>query len=164
MIKGYKEGMISLYDICEVAMLHEPCNPKKVFNEFLESVNKSENEEQYNQHCNNLKYLMSLSRCILSNKDEDTNFAVRFYLSDFIKYNFDADYSYNWHELKSILFYCNYMSKLKIFKNFADNLKNSFLNFRLCAYLIEDSALPERKIIAQKYQTKACGEKMKRCA
>ena len=149
---GYSEGMISLYDIGNVTMLYEPSNPLKVFKEFNEIITKYEEEESFNQNCNNLKFLLRLTKCILSNKEKKSNFAVRIYLLDFIEHNFDFAYSYNWQELKSILFYCIYMRNLKSFEKFSTNLKNPLFNNSLCSYLMKDAAIPERKILAQKQQ------------
>jgi len=152
MKQGFSEGMISLYDIGNVTMLYEPSSSRKVFESLLKNISESENKEFYNQNFNNLKFLMRLSKCVLSNKDERISLSVRIYLSDFIEHNFDFAYSYDWHELKSILFYCNCMSNLKSFENFAANLTNPFINNNLCAYLVKDAAIPERKILALKEQ------------
>jgi len=154
MKKGYVEGMISIYDIGNVAMLYEPGSADKVFKEGFETLKKYNDGKCHKQIYNNLRFLLHISECILSNRHHEAWFAVRKYLHDFIEINFDPAYSYDWQELKSILFYCIYMRNLKTFENFATNLKSQYFSDRLYLYFMNDSAFPQRKILAQERQCK----------
>ncbi len=149
MKKGYQAGMLSLYDVCNVTLLYEPSNPRKTFNELLTIIKTESYEVTEDQSFENLKFLMKLSRYIVSIKDDTTNFSVRCFLHDLIEKNFDFEYSYNWQELKSILFYCNMFNGIKTFEEFRSHLLADAFNKKICRYLIQDSAILERKEIAR---------------
>lgn len=91
---------------------------------------------------------------ILYNWHHETRFPVRKYLHGFIEINFDPAYSCDWQELKSISFYCIYIRNLKTFETFAANLKSQYFHDRLFWYFMNDSALPQRKTLAQERQRK----------
>lgn len=146
---GYQKGMISLYDIGNVAMLYEPANYKKVFEKFNTLITEAENTPVYHQYFNNLKYLVHISKAIVSIKNGNTNYAVRVFLIHYIKDNFNEKYSYDWEELKSILFYCTYFANLESFKIFVQILKNPLFKSRLSLYLLSDRSMVERKALAQ---------------
>ena len=116
-------------------------------------ISEAENTRDYHRYFNNLRYLMLISKSIVSIKEAETNFAVRIYLLYLIENNFDEKYSYDWQELKSILFYCKYLSNLNTSESFTKKLRSPFCNTRLCLYLLSDSTLAERKAIFQKQQS-----------
>ncbi|HEY5464991.1 MAG TPA: hypothetical protein VIJ95_17140 [Hanamia sp.] len=139
---GYQKGMISIYDIGNMALLYEPSSPMNIIEEYRTHVKEAENTPEYYRYLRNLKYLVHISKAILSIKNEKINFAVRIFLHDLIKKYFDEKYSYDWQELKSILFYCNYFSNVNTFKNFAQKIRNPFFYKRLHLYLSNDSVIP----------------------
>jgi len=162
MIKGQIEGMIRMYHIENVAMVYECSYPDKVFYECRENIKKIKDEETYHQYCNNLDFLIRINSSIISNKDYATNYIVRKFLLDIMEHNFDYTYCYNWQELKSILFYCIYMSKLKNIRKFSANLESQFFRRIYYAYIVNDSIFPERKIHFQKLLAEASIENKKK--
>ncbi|MEI6141262.1 MAG: hypothetical protein WCP85_18475 [Mariniphaga sp.] len=141
--------MMSLYDIANCTLQYENSKPQKVWEDFMKLIDRTEDPDLVNQYCNNLKFLLRLIKYILSNTDEVIRFAVISYLAKLVDRNYDFTYSYNWQELRAILFYCNYMRDLTGYKEFAEKLQNPHFNNCICSYIIEDSTLPERKIKAK---------------
>lgn len=143
MIKGYIPGMLSLHHVCSVTLLYEPGNAGAVFAEFKEEANKS-NGKEAEQIWANLRFLVSVAR-ICRIKDKDAHDAVRHFLQLLINKNFDFEYSYNWQELKSILFYCTYMRGIKSFKEFDARMLSPAFNTAIANYMMQDSCMPQRK-------------------
>ncbi|PBQ34511.1 hypothetical protein CNR22_22925 [Sphingobacteriaceae bacterium] len=134
--------MISPHDIKEVALLYEPGKPIKVLNEFL-ALEKKDEEMAMQTSCN-LKLLMRVSQCILSCKDKDTRFMVHYFLGLLLDKNFDKSYSYQWQELKSVLWYCSFMKNTQSFKAFKTKLEST--HFRTCiSTCIKTDALSESR-------------------
>ena len=141
--------MMSLYDVANCTLQYENSKAQKVWDDFMKLIDRTEDPYLVNQYCNNLKFLLRLIKFISSNKDEVIRFAVISYLTKLVDRNYDFTYSYNWQELRAILFYCNYMRNISSIKELGEKLQNPHFNNCMCRYLIEDSTLPERKIKAQ---------------
>lgn len=135
--------MLSLHHVCSVTLLYEPSNAGAVFAEFKEDANKSSGKEA-KQIWANLRFLVSVAR-IMRIKDKEAHDAVRHFLQLLINKNFDFEYSYNWQELKSILFYCKYMLGLKSYKEFEARMLSPAFNKALANYMLQDSCMPHRK-------------------
>lgn len=140
---GCIDGRISPHDIKEVALLYQPGKPVHVFHEFLE-LSKKDKTNALQISCN-LKLLLRVSKCIVSIKEDETRFAVQYYLGVLLDKNFDFNCSYQWQELKTVLCYCTFMKHTHNFKEFKKKFKSALFNTCLNKYIHTDAVSASRK-------------------
>ncbi len=91
MIDEYNPNMINLEDLKEAALLYENNEPTISYKKRLNSFNEDNSLVSYKQKVANLKFLMRITRCILSVKDKDTQLLIRFFLQGLFNEKIDAD-------------------------------------------------------------------------
>jgi len=137
---------LTLTDIGKTLILADYYMPEPRFTELLKVI-KSENTAISDQCLKNTKFLLKLSRYVFStSKNEDVFLPLRYFLDKFLDKNFDYKKTYNWHELKSVLWYCSFMSRAQNFDEFAKLLKSRFFFQSIAKYLVKDSCKYSTKV------------------
>jgi hypothetical protein len=148
------KSRITIEDLFSFLQLYSPCSIDKSRNRLLTQLNIEIKTTKYLQTKQNIKFLICIANAVLSIKHEATYEFFRLLLLDYIKKHYDENSSFNWQDLKSILFFCLYMKNIKSQKELEQKTKSSIFQDSLYNYLMKDNCLEKSKKLYLQYLSK----------
>ncbi len=135
----YSITLLTISKLCVLANFYDQKAPIRDMREFLAKI---EPGHFYAQNIQNLKFLCRVSHLVLSTrKNEAVCVSLRHFLAIFLEKNFDFAKEYNWYEMKSVLFFCHYLSAATNFKDFSTRILSPIFHETMRKYLKTDTCL-----------------------
>ncbi|MCU0446761.1 MAG: hypothetical protein MUE85_17780 [Microscillaceae bacterium] len=142
---------LTISHISKLCLLADFYDKKSALREMREFLAKMEMGQFYPQNIQNLKFLCRVSNLVLSTQhNEDVFYLLRYFFNVFLEKNFDYDKEYNWYEIKSVLFFCHYLSAAKDFKDFSQRILNPIFHQTIQKYLKADVCLWQKNVMQKK--------------
>ena len=136
MVKELNKNMICLYDLKEAALSFDYNDPMVLYRRRIDDLDEQDLIVSYQQKVGNLKFLMHITKHILSVKHKDSQLVVRVFLKDLLNEKIEEGNYFNWQELRFILFLSNCIKDIKSTKEikkilFRPSVKQSYLKYSI---------------------------------